>query len=35
VFQTKKEALKKATEIYEKIMNDDFAPIVEYGICEI
>lgn len=32
---SKKEAHKKAFEIYEEIMNDDFCPICEYGIQEI
>ena len=27
------EAYDKAKDIYDEIMNDDFCPIVEYGIC--
>jgi len=32
VFTTMEEAWKEAQRIYDEIMNDDFCPIVEYGI---
>lgn len=32
VYKTSDEAYKKACDIYEEIINDDFCPIVEYGI---
>jgi len=35
VYQTDKEALQKAEQLYDEIMNDDYCPICEYGICYI
>jgi len=32
---TEEAAQKKALKIYDEIMEDDFCPIVEYGICPI
>ena len=35
VFDNRDAAWSKAREIYDKIMEDDFCPVVEYGVCEI
>jgi hypothetical protein len=35
VFPTREEAIKEAELIYDDIVQDDFCPIVEYGICFI
>jgi hypothetical protein len=35
VFKTVEEVTKEAIRIYEEIIQDDFCPIVEYGICDI
>jgi hypothetical protein len=32
IFRTEQEALEEANRLYKEIMNDDFCPIVEYGI---
>ncbi len=35
VFDNKSDALLEAGSIEDKILEDDFCPIVEYGICEV
>lgn len=35
VYKTNEEASKRAFDIYDDIMKDEFCPICEYGICPI